>query len=79
MSEPDRDRCNLLAVVATTVGAPEHVGWASDLSLQVDAVSAGTGHSRLHEKSLQVAISVIRWCQLARSAFAQFQVTTACR
>lgn len=37
------DRCNLLAVVATTVGAPEHVGWASDLSLQVDAVSAGTG------------------------------------
>jgi len=33
--------------------------------------------SRLREKSPLVVTSAIRWCQLARSTSAQFQVTTA--
>jgi len=40
---PAHDRCNLLSVVATTVGVLEHVVGASDLSLQVNAAPADGG------------------------------------
>jgi hypothetical protein len=76
---PAHDRCNLLSVVATRSAC-----W-NTLSVQVICrcrsmpLRRTAASSRLREKSPLVATSAIRWCQLARSTSAQFQVTTACQ
>jgi hypothetical protein len=76
---PAHDRCNLLSVVATTIGlldtlSVQMICRCGSMPLRRTAAS-----SRMREKSPLVATGAIRWCQLARSISAQFQVTTVCQ
>ncbi len=90
-SGPFTSRCQVIQLCRLTIGAtfsrllqPRSACW-NTLSVQVICRCRSmpprrtAASSRLREKSPLVATSALRWCQLARSTSAQFQVTTACQ